>query len=76
MDGGRGRTRTGTPVSRKQILSLLCLPFHHAAHGCSPPLLSIVCRAYVAFTRTERFLPPPVRPGHRRAGTSGHRGPA
>src|SRR5205085_791958 len=30
-DGGRGRTRTGTPVSQKQILSLLCLPFHHAA---------------------------------------------
>jgi hypothetical protein len=29
--GGRGRTRTGTPVSQKQILSLLCLPFHHAA---------------------------------------------
>ena len=28
---GRGRTRTGTPVSQKQILSLLCLPFHHAA---------------------------------------------
>jgi NAD(P)-dependent dehydrogenase (short-subunit alcohol dehydrogenase family) len=31
MHGGRGRTRTGTPVSQKQILSLLCLPFHHAA---------------------------------------------
>jgi hypothetical protein len=31
MYGGRGRTRTGTPVSQKQILSLLCLPFHHAA---------------------------------------------
>src|SRR5262249_5982712 len=29
--GGRGRIRTGTPVSQKQILSLLCLPFHHAA---------------------------------------------
>jgi hypothetical protein len=29
--GGRGRTRTGTPVTQKQILSLLCLPFHHAA---------------------------------------------
>jgi hypothetical protein len=29
--GGRDRTRTGTPVSQKQILSLLCLPFHHAA---------------------------------------------
>ncbi len=25
-DGGRGRTRTGTPLSQKQILSLLCLP--------------------------------------------------
>ena len=24
---------TGTPVSQKQILSLLCLPFHHAAHA-------------------------------------------
>ena len=33
MHGGRGRTRTGTPVSQKQILSLLCLPFHHAAYG-------------------------------------------
>jgi hypothetical protein len=33
MYGGRGRTRTGTPVSQKQILSLLCLPFHHAAVG-------------------------------------------
>src|SRR5438270_12929246 len=32
-DGGRGRTRTGTPVSQKQILSLLCLPFHHAARS-------------------------------------------
>src|SRR5262245_56693076 len=32
-DGGRGRTRTGTPVSQKQILSLLCLPFHHAARA-------------------------------------------
>ena len=31
--GGRGRTRTGTPVTQKQILSLLCLPFHHAACG-------------------------------------------
>src|SRR5262245_20690791 len=31
--GGRGRTRTGTPVSQKQILSLLCLPFHHAARA-------------------------------------------
>ena len=25
--------RTGTPKSWGQILSLLCLPFHHAAHG-------------------------------------------
>ena len=25
--------RTGTPVSQKQILSLLCLPFHHAANA-------------------------------------------
>ena len=29
--GGRARTRTGTPKSWGQILSLLCLPFHHAA---------------------------------------------
>jgi hypothetical protein len=29
--GGRARTRTGTPKSGMQILSLLCLPFHHAA---------------------------------------------
>jgi hypothetical protein len=34
--GGRGRTRTGTPVSQKQILSLLCLPFHHAARARVP----------------------------------------
>jgi hypothetical protein len=31
VSGGRARTRTGTPVSQVQILSLLCLPFHHAA---------------------------------------------
>jgi hypothetical protein len=33
--GGRARTRTGTIVSEGQILSLLCLPFHHAARARS-----------------------------------------
>jgi hypothetical protein len=55
--GGRGRTRTGTPVSQKQILSLLCLPFHHAAtrrrcitRGCdreSTRRISVQCRHLV-----------------------------
>ena len=30
---GLGRTRTGTAVTSRQILSLLCLPFHHKAIG-------------------------------------------
>src|SRR6516164_4460364 len=46
--GGRGRTRTGTPVSQKQILSLLCLPFHHAA-GASV--------SSTASARTRRVYP-------------------
>jgi hypothetical protein len=31
ISGGRDRIRTGTSLAEVQILSLLCLPFHHAA---------------------------------------------
>ena len=27
--GAPGRIRTGTPLSELEVLSLLCLPFHH-----------------------------------------------
>ena len=32
-DGADGRTRTGKGIAPQQILSLLCLPFHHIGAG-------------------------------------------
>lgn len=33
IHGAAGRTRTGKGVTSQQILSLLCLPFHHSGVG-------------------------------------------
>src|SRR5258708_20145917 len=58
-DGGRDRTRTGTPVSQKQILSLLCLPFHHAAwHRRCSTARARVSRLPAGVISTARSLPP------------------